>query len=165
MYCNPTITAEEFKTIHNSLCDLDSVCRQLEGVLNPELYGKLVRAAGNIRSGLKGAYEQDRQDGDFKFNHYRDVQKQLGLENSVWSIYEVKNLADRHPFEGVDRVIYRDHWGKKPVSCSVNGLTWAALWIAANACVRDSGDEHHVFIESFQPDAEDPRTLVMTTGS
>jgi hypothetical protein len=51
------------------------------------------------------------------------------------------------------------------VSCSINGATWAALWVAANACIRDSGDDHHIFIEDFRPDPEDARTLLLSTGS
>jgi hypothetical protein len=62
-------------------------------------------------------------------------------------------------------VVYRNHWGKNPVSCSINGATWAALWVAANACIRDSGDDHHIFIEDFRPDPEDARTLLLSTGS
>ncbi|NDB07825.1 MAG: hypothetical protein EBX97_03950, partial [Actinobacteria bacterium] len=80
-------------------------------------------------------------DFDHKYNHYDSVQKDLGLR-SVWSIYEVENLNDRHPFEGADRIVYRDHWGDKPVSNSIFGLTWAALFRAADACIRDSGDAH-----------------------
>jgi len=165
MFCNPTLTAEEFKTVHNGICDLDSAIQRLEEVINPELYQRLTQGLSEVRRGLARAYAEDREVGDRKWNHYQDVSQQLGMDDSVWSIYEVNNLSDGHPFEGADRVVYRDHWGGKPVSCSINGLTWAALWIAANACIRDSGDDHHIFIEDFSPDAEDPRTLVLSTGS
>lgn len=165
MNCNPTLTAEEFKTIHNALCELDSVTRQLEDVLNPGLFVKLVRAGSTIRTGLAGAYKQDDDAFSRKSRHYNEAKALLDLRHSEWSIYEVDNLSDRHPFEGADRVVYRDHWGKRPVSVSIQGLTWAALWVAANAAIRDSGDDHHVYIESFEPDAEDPRTLVLSTGS
>jgi hypothetical protein len=165
MYCNPTITAEEFKTVHNGLCELESAIRRLEDVINPELFKSLARGASEIRRGLAGAYEQDNTEGDRKFKHYEDVGQQLGMTNSVWSIYKAGDLCDRHPYEDADRVVYKDHWGEKPVGCSINGLTWAALWIAANACIRDSGDCHHIYIESFHPDKNDPRTLILQTGS
>ena len=164
MNCNPTLTAEEFKTVHNALWELD---RMVENMVNGNIHegNKLSEIAETIRAGLKGAYEQDHKAFSDKSDHYADVRSKLGLSNSIWSIYEVDNLSDRHPFEGVDRVVYKDHWGDKPVSCSVNGLTWAALYIAANACIRDSGDRHHIYIESFEPSKEDPRTLIMQTGS
>lgn len=103
-------------------------------------------------------------DFDRKYDHYNSVQKELGLR-SVWSIYEVENLSDRHPFEGADRIVYRDHWGNEAVSNSIFGLTWAALFRAADACIRDSGDAHHIYIERFVPAKDDPRTLILTTGS
>lgn len=165
MNCNPTLTAEEFKTIHNAVCDLDGLVSRLEDVLKPELYERLVQARNAIRSGLASAYDQDDDAFSRKSRHFDSVKKELGVQHSEWSVYEVDNLSDRHPYAGADRVVYRNHWGKEAVSVSIQGLTWAALWIAANAAIRDSGDDHHVYIESFEPDAEDPRTLILSTGS
>lgn len=165
MNCSPTLTAEEFKTIHNALCDLDNITRRLEDVLKPELYARLAKAASTIRDGLSGAYEQDNKAFSRKSRHFDDVKSQLGLRNSEWSVYEVEDMNDRHPFLGATRVVYKDHWGDKPVECVINGLTWAALYVAANACIRDSGDEHHVFIEQFRPSKDDAKTLILTTGS
>lgn len=165
MNCNPTLTADEFRTIHNAVCELDGLVSRLEEVLRPELYQRLVQARNEIRTGLASAYDQDDKAFSEKSRHFDSVKKELGVVHSEWSIYEVDNLSDRHPYEGADRVVYRNHWGKEAVSVSINGLTWAALWVAANACIRDSGDDHHVYIESFEPDANDPRTLVLQTGS
>lgn len=154
MNCSPTLTAEEFKVLHNTLCEL--------GNINDERVQTLVERIR--REALKGAYEQDDTAFDRKHDHYSRIRDELGLRSS-WSIFEVDNLADRHPFEGADRVVYRDHWGDKPVSVGINGLTWAALYVAADACIRDSGDGHHCFIEAFRVGEEDPRTLYLTTGS
>ena len=165
MNCAPTLTADEFRTIHNAVCDLDGLVSRLEEVLKPELYQRLVAARNDIRTGLAGAYKQDDDAFSRKSRHYDSVKKELGVEHSEWSIYEVDNLSDRHPYAGADRVVYRNHWGSEAVSVSINGLTWAALWVAANAAIRDSSDNHHVYIEAFEPDAEDPRTLVLVTGS
>ena len=165
MNCNPTITADEFKTIHNALWDMGQTIAKLEGVVHPTLMTQLLKSHSEIRKGLNGAYEQDEKSFDQKSNHYEDIANQLSLRESTWSIYEVEDMSDRHPFEGADRVVYKDHWGKRPVSCSVHGMTWAALFVAANSCIRDSGDKHHRYIERFTPDAEDPRTLILSTGS
>ena len=154
MNCSPTLTAEEFKELHNGLYYLEC--------LGNEKVDEIVK---RMRGALKNAYEQDDQAFNTKHNHYNDVKNQLGLDNSEWSIFEVDNLSNRHPFAGADRVVYKDHWGSKPVQCSVNGSTWVALFIAANACIRDSGDEHHVFIEQFTPSKDDSRTLILSTGS
>lgn len=164
MNVSPTITAEDFKTIHNAVCEIRSVYETIQGVVREPISDKLAGAIREIEQGLADAYKQDETSFDAKSAHYESIASDLGLR-SVWSIYEVANLNDRYPFEGVDRVVYKDHWGKKPVSSSVNGLTYAALYVAANACIRDSGDDHHIFIEQFTPAKDDPSTLILSTGS
>lgn len=164
MNCSPTLTADEFKRLHNGLWELDCMVSKL---LNGNVYEgqKLEQIAKTLRDSLKGAYEQDRKSFEEKSDHYDDVKTQLGLDHSTWSIYEVDNLADRHPFEGATHVVYKDHWGDKPVTKEIMGSTWAALYVAANAAIRDSGDAHHVFIEEFKPTKADSKVLNLSTGS
>jgi hypothetical protein len=145
-----TLTAKEFESIHNVLWYLGQVD-------NLEVQ-KLVE---ELRGALNGAYEQERQIKDRRYDHYSQVKKDLGL-NAIWSITEVENLSDNHPYEDVEYVSYKDHWGKGIVTKAINGNTWAALYVAANACIRDSGDKHHVFIEDFRKSGD---TLVLSTGS
>jgi hypothetical protein len=158
-----TLQAKDFTTVHNTLCELRSIQERLTGVINNELADRLQAVVRGFENGLADAYRQENEKFDVKMNHFSAVQEELGL-TAVWSIYDIENMSDRHPFEGADRVVYKDHWGK-PVSCSINGLTWAALYVAGNACIRDSGDNHHIFIEQFVPAKDDPRTLIMYTGS
>lgn len=150
MNCNVTLTADEFKIIHNSLCDLDRIDND-----------KVRVVVEKMRDALTGAYEQENKAFDTKYEHYSQVKQELGL-TTIWSIYEIDNLSDRFPFEGVTRVVYKDHWGNKEVSSVINGSTWAALYVAADACIRDSGDQHHVFIEHFKQFGD---TLILSTGS
>ncbi len=150
MNCDVTLTAEEFKTIHNTLWAM-----QYDGM-------DAVTGAEKIREALKGAYDQESAAFDRKFEHYDSVRKDLGLD-TIWSITEVDNLNERHPFPSDAFVVYKNHWGEnKQVHCAVYGGTWAAVYVAANACIRDSGDEHHVFIENFE--LKNGNELHMTTG-
>ncbi len=152
MNCNVTLTADEFKTLHNALWAL--------GCLDNEKVSEQVEI---IRDALKGAYEQENQAFDKKFSHYRSVQEDLGL-TAIWSMYEIDNLNDSHPFPSDAFVVYNTHWGeKKEVHCAVYGNTWSAIYVAANACIRNSGDEHHVFIENFE--LKNGNELHLTTGS
>lgn len=152
MNCNPTLTAEEFATIHNTLWAME-----YDGMDSKT-------AAEKIRKALAGAYAQDSKAFSTKSDHYNQVKKELGLD-TIWSIYEVDNLSDRHPFEGATQVVYKNHWGKGDIVVPVNGSTWAALYVAGNAAIRDSGDNHHVFIEQFKQSSINPEILFMTTGS
>lgn len=155
MNCNPTLTADEFKVIHNSLYYLDCI--------GNEQVSKIVE---EMRGALRGAYDQDNDAFGRKHTYFENFRQTNGLR-AIWSIYELDEhgFLNPHPFEGADRVVYQDHWGEKPVSCSIDGLTWSALYRAADACISGSGDTHHCFIESFVPDKDDPRTLILSTGS
>ena len=156
MYTDVTIKADDFKAIHNALWELQYNS------------GNVKQQVEVIRKALTDAYEQDRKASDDLYNHYTTVKTDLGLD-AIWSMYEVKNLSDTHTYEGINSVTYKDHWGETedgedigPVVVKVNGTTWAALYVAANAAIRDSGDKHHVYIENFHKVGD---TLVLTTGS
>ena len=161
MNCSPTLTVEEFKKVHNALCELRSIRGRLEDVVHPALFARLNQAVSDIEGGLEGAYEQDGNSFETKSTHYNTVAEELGL-TTVWSIFEVDDLNSKYSFEGVEEVVYKAHWGPKPVHVQINGLTWAALFVAANAAIRDSGDNHHTFIEHF---TQSGNQLILSTGS
>ena len=99
---------------------------------------------------------------DTKFDYYETVREELGL-SAIWSIYEIENLSDRHPYEGVKFLTYTDFSGKQ-VTVEINGLTYAALFVAANA-VLTRANTHHNFIEAFEQSTTNPEMLVLHTGS
>jgi len=100
---------------------------------------------------------------DEKFEYFNQVRDELGLD-AVWSMYEVDNLSERHPFEGAKKVIYRAY-GSGDHEVAIVGSTWAALYVAANQLIRDSGDGHHIYIEDFKQSSIDPEILFVSTGS
>lgn len=165
MHCPVTLSAEEFKTIHNALCELDSLSNRLESVVNQQLWTKLQTAKSDIRKGLKSAYAQESQDFDQKTKHYEAIAQKHNL-SSIWSMYEIGDLTKNHNFGKSRYVVYKDHWGSKPVQMQITGNTWADLYTAADACIKASGDTHHVFIEKFVERQEDGETVVyLHTGS
>lgn len=89
----------------------------------------------------------------------------LSVVSVRWSLYEVENLYDEHPYGDGIEIAYTDHWGDKTVGTEVNGCTWLDLYIAADKLIRESGDEHHVFIEAFRRSSIVPSVFFMTTGS
>lgn len=149
MNCDVTLKAEDFKTIHNALWSMQYGSKNVEEQIEI------------IRDALKDAYAQENDDFERKNQHFSSVKQDLGLR-TIWSMYEVSDLNERHPFEGIATVTYKDHWGTEPIVKPVNGLTYAALYVAADAAIRDSGDQHHVFIEQFKQVGS---TLLLTTGS
>ncbi len=103
------------------------------------------------------------QDFDTKFGYFDQKRDELGL-SAVWSIYEVDNLNEVHPFVGATKVIYRAY-GSGDHEVAINGTTWESLYIAADKLIRESGDNHHIFIEAFKQSSISPEILFVSTGS
>ena len=164
MNCSPVLTNDEFKTVHNALCELRSVQQHLTGVINDRLAERLQTVVKEFERGLEGAYKQDDLAFDELSDHYEAVRQGAQLR-SIWSIFSVRDLSQPHPYVNAAEICYRDHWGDQPVYETIPGPTWADLYSAADRCIARSGDGHHIFIESFQPVAEQPHQLRLTTGS
>ena len=159
-----TLHSEDFKTVHNTLCELREIEMRLNEVLSADMVDRLHRVVKGFEQGLANAYEQDNAAFEDKMEHYSAVQSELGL-GSIWSIFTVEDLNQPHPYAAAVEICYRDHWGDEPVYETIPGPTWRDLYVAADRCIRRSGDGHHVFIESFQTVADQPHQLRLTTGS
>jgi len=164
MYISPTLTKDEFRDIHNALCDLDMVAQDLEEVLKPEKFLRLLKAKSAIREALKRSYEEEREVFSTRSDLYDSARSELGCR-SVWSIYEVEDLYAEHPYQGATEVAYKDHWGEKSVRVPLAGSRWLDLYIAADYLIKESGDDHHIYIEQFKPLQENNTVLMLQTGS
>lgn len=164
MLINPTLTRDEFRDIHNALCDLDRVAQSLEDVIKSEKFILLQKAKTAIRTAMKRAYDED----DRLFKERSELCDHVRAEcrfNSIWSMYEVEDFYAKHPFAGAETLTYKDHWGDKPVSAAIPGDRWIDLWRAADECIKLSSDEHHIFIEQFRKSSTDNTVLTLSTGS
>lgn len=162
MNCSPTITAEDFAEIHNAKCELIGIQQSLEGVLHPDLQKRLENAIYRLNKGLANAYEQDEEAHERKEDHYQKISDENGFK-SIWSVSGVTDL--NAPFAGgATHLLYKDHWGKEPVVVPIEGNTWVDLWRAAEKAIDQSGDTHHIFVESFRPGVK-PGFLILGTGS
>lgn len=103
------------------------------------------------------------QDFDTKFGYFDQKRNELGL-SAVWSIYEVDNLNEAHPFVGATKVIYRAY-GSGNHEVAIEGDTWESLYIAADTLIHESGDNHHIFIEAFKQSSISSEILFVSTGS
>jgi hypothetical protein len=139
-----TLTAEEFKQIHNALCfaHTDGIQKTVE----------------TIRAALKGAYEQDNAAFDRKYDYYARFKAEHKLE-AIWSMYEIgeHGFLQDHPYSSDAFVVYQG--GHVPVF----GNTWGDIYRAADWAIRNSGDQHHIFIEAFE--LKNGNELHLVTGS
>jgi len=144
MNSSVTLTAEEFKQIHNALCFAPN--KGLEATVTA------------IREALKNAYAQDEAVFDRKMDYFRRFQQENKLE-TIWSIYELDEhgFLQDHPYPDTAFVCYQG--GHVPVF----GSTWGDIYRAADWAIRNSGDQHHIFIEAF--DLRNGNELHLVTGS
>lgn len=161
-----TLKAEDFRTVHNTLCELRSVEQDLCGVINDAVLGRLHSVIKQFEAGLADAYAQDNEIFESKMDYYSSFQGDNGLR-TIWSIFElpVHGFLTKHPYTGAREISYKDHWGEDAVVEPILGDTWADLYRAADAAIRRSGDDHHIFIEHFYTVADQPHQLRLTTGS
>lgn len=158
MNCDVTLTAEEFKVLHNSLCDLNRFCqfREIEEILE-----RIRKVA------LKGAYEQDNKAFETKHDYFSEY-RELHKLKAIWSIYELdptKGFNSVDPYKDAEYIVYDNHWGDNEVVRKIEGPTWGDLYRAADSAIQASGDNHHMFIEYFTPINGRPGHLRLTTGS
>ena len=144
MNTSVTLTAEEFRQIHNALCfaRVDNVDETVE----------------TIRAALKGAYAQEEQDFDRKMDYYNRFKAENKLE-AIWSMYELPEhgFLKNHPYLSDAFVVYQG--GHVPVF----GPTWGDIYRAADWAIRNSGDSDHIFIEDFV--VKNNNELHLVTGS
>lgn len=146
MLTSPTLTADEFKAIHNALCSarVDNVANTVE----------------IIRKALARAYEEENRVFDGKMDHFSLVQESEGFL-SVWSDYDVTDMYSAHPYPEGSVIVYENY--DSVVRSPVEGPAWLDVYRAADKAVRESGDRHHIFIERFR--LENGNELHMWTGS
>ena len=162
MNCDVTISADDFKTIHNALYELR--CLQDRMQTSMIKIEDLEKIEQTMRDALADAYDQDNNSFATKMDHYEEAKIVLGLK-STWSIFEVDCLQGPHPYTGATQVMYKDHWGKEPVIAAIEGPLWVDLYRAADRCIQASGDAHHCFIEQFIVEEQSPGQLRLATGS
>lgn len=162
MNCDVTIKAEDFRTIHNALWELKMIQCDLAGAIHPDRLEKLAVVEENIRAALADAYKQEEQDYNRRQEHYNAGSAAIKAR-SVWSISEVEDLMAAHPYLGARFVCYTSHWGKNHPQVPIEGDRWLDLWRAADQCIRASGDDHHIFIETFEERGDG--VLFLHTGS
>jgi hypothetical protein len=156
-----TLTLEEFSKLNQSVYELHTV---YHGNLRDY---KKVDEIGRILNGFEEVVKRinKERDMDFnrKFNYYESIADSIGLK-STWSIYEVEDMSSTHPFTSAKAIIYKKghHWGDKDVEILIEGDTWQSLFVAADSAIRMSEDNHHTFIERFEPDGD---KLILLTGS
>lgn len=159
---SPTLSADEFKNVHNGLCKIHAAAARLEEAvsklgMNSTLVTELEAGLKLVREGLSRAYQEE--DRSFsERTHYYDRLAEENKFSTIWSIHEIPDMLAPHPYEGTLRLVYLGQ------SMLVAGSRWLDLWAAADQLIKLSGDEHHIFIEAFKL-STNGQELYLSTGS
>ena len=101
-------------------------------------------------------------DFDRKFAVLEGLRKEHNYR-AIWSIYETCDQMSEVRFPGTITIMYDDHWGKEVEPITLTDATWMDLWAAGDKLIRDSRDQHHIYIEGFR--RRKNHTYTMITGS
>jgi hypothetical protein len=158
------LSRSQWRNLHNALCTAEQKAGSLFEVLKDG--GQGLAALKSVREALAPAYAQDEAAFDRQHTYFSAFREENQL-TSTWSIYELEEhgFLEDHPFKGATHVVYDSHWGEGDPEVEISGATWADLYRAADQAIQQSGDSHHVFIESFTPIKDRPGFLRLSTGS
>ncbi len=164
MIVEAVLTKEDFSKVHNARCELHAILQTMDGVIHPKIHERLQKAFDLLTEGLTSAYEAEDVAFSRISSHHTDIGEKNGF-SSIWSIDHVQDLTANHPFSERTILSYKDHWGKKEVRVAIEGPTWVDLWRAADIAIKQSGDNHHIFIEHFVTHRFEASTIELGTGS
>jgi hypothetical protein len=157
MMTSPTLTPQEFSDLHNALCEISSIQRTLSEFVNEKTSARFSRAVEKAYAAISRAHREEDALQDSRSASAMRIAEANGFK-SIWSMFEVSDFsAVRFP-----RAKFVEYCGKRR---AIEGEgNWVDVWRAADALMEESGDTHHVFIESFHP-IEDETVLQLGTGS
>lgn len=162
------LTPAEFTQLHNALCDLRSVHQRINDILNPELLNLMSQSIKSMEGALANSYQRDDEIVNNQIDYFSSVAELKGFD-SVWSLMEVKCMYFDHPYTGANVLQYNNYlsshqrWQPGTIEVTIKGPLWIHLWEAADQAIRESGDNHHIYIEGFSWLSEG--VLGLSTGS
>lgn len=160
-----TLDKKQWRELHNALCSAEREAGSLFAVLKDG--GAGLDALKSVRDALAPAYAQDEETFDRQMGYFDSFRQENQL-SSIWSIYELSapgGFLEKHPYPGATHVLYKDHWGDNEIVQTIDGDTWADLYRAADQAILRSGDQHHIYVESFRKADDKPGYLTLSTGS
>jgi hypothetical protein len=108
--------------------------------------------------------DDDEPAEDSHVQYCAETADEHGFTASVWSIGRTM-FGEPHPYPGATLLQYDGTGDVNGIHVAINGPLWLDLWKAADLALGRSADKAHRYIEGFEPDEEDPKTLHLMTGS
>lgn len=144
---NFTVTRTQLSELHNAIYHLRNFKEHMEETLAPSILKEFNKGFDRLYKVYKPLMDEADAIDDRKNKHYEEVRKRNDFK-SIWSNYEADNLFESSGLVA-EELVY-ESW-EKTVTVPLPGgiLKWWDLYSAAEKAIIESGDDHHVFIESF----------------
>ena len=142
-----SITSDQISKLHNAYWLLNTEIEELDSLLRSDKITTLRKAASMIKEAYIPLMEEKDKEWDRRNSYYDDI-KQANKFKSVWSIYEVFSFQAN---SGIEGTLLK--YGKVNIPMKKDAMTmcitWMDMWKFAEQAIRESGDDHHMFIERF----------------
>ena len=155
----------KIELLKETLRELNTLYQTLEGVAHPHITHKIQELSEKIQTELEPVFKKENEDWDKNWKALEEIKSENKLR-SVWSISKVKadDLNSKTPV--IEEISY-ESWGPeqvhkfdKPVK-----ITWLEFWKIADNLIKNSQDDHHIFIEQLAPVKNKPGKFKLITGS
>jgi len=96
---------------------------------------------------------------EYIFDFLDEVSEQHGITHSNWAINFPDKTIDLNvvPYPNLRSLHYDGHWGKNNQVDFEKAPNFLEIWKACDKMIFDSGDHHHIYIESIDSnDSKDP---------
>lgn len=161
-----TISKEQL----NKLMDLMPDMCSLEQSLKPVVNNDIIKIIKNVRDTMGEVFkpfydhEEDESDKDSKALNQISYDNKL---STIWSIEEVPSNKMHKKFPSKVKKIFYKSWSnpQEIVFSKARSMTWLEMWIEADKLIKLSQDQHHIFIEGFNADPNNPGVFNLETGS
>ena len=161
------IDRNQQRDLHNARVYLEHFAEKYGSTLGERVIGDFNAAMKHFIRAHDPIRSEENRIFDSKFAHYKAMQKHFGYK-TVWSNFDVERLDDALPSKYLDitHVRYYNQLVAVEKRDGALGLDWLAVWAAADKAIRDSGDEHHIFVEGLYQREEDSKGVYyLCTGS
>jgi hypothetical protein len=142
-----SITSDQISKLHNAYWLLSNEIAELEDVFSTSKITSLRKGLSILKDAYSPLSEEKDKEWDRRNSYYDDI-KQANKFKSVWSIYEVVSFQASSGF-GNGILKYDNVKVSMREDTNLGCITWMDMWKFAEQAIRESGDDHHMFIERF----------------
>lgn len=158
------VNREQQKDFHNARCYFLQFKEKYGEVFGKEVIRDFNQALNLFLKAHNPIREEEDKRFEERYNHYEAMRKYYNL-TSIWSMNEYPRLDDNTDRD-IKTIKYYDVIVPVVKRPEHPWLRWTDVYEACDKAIRESGDDHHVFIEYLHREDTDPEgQYILSCGS